>query len=139
MEWRTPHTAPIDERAFLIQLEEAPEVVELVSVARFNKRDGVFLDILNCIVLKPGDRRFSGWQPFPRRGAVAARQIAHISRQGRIGALIALMAACVAGGLTYFRNASVIDAIFTTAFIFAVLVGAGLAYQRLRFGGWTHE
>ena len=49
MDWLAPDSAPTDERAFLIQLDESPDVIELVSVARYNRRDGVFLDILNRI------------------------------------------------------------------------------------------
>jgi hypothetical protein len=137
MEWLAPDSAPTDERAFLIQLDESPDVVELVSVARFNKRDGVFLDIMNRIILTPDDSRLIGWQPLPNRGATLARQILPVSRSGHIAALAALVAASFAGGVSYVRNPSVIDAVFTTAAVFAVLVVIGLAYQRLRYGAFS--
>ena len=137
MEWLAPDSAPTDERAFLIQLDPSPDVAELVSVARYSKRDGVFLDILNRIILTHDDSRLTGWQPLPSRGAVRSRYLPNVSRRGQYAVLGALAVASAAGLVAYFRNPSVIDAVFTTAAVFVVLVMVGLIYQRIRYGAFS--
>ncbi|WP_188826083.1 hypothetical protein [Brucella endophytica] len=139
MSWRSLGSAPPHERPFIIQLDAAAGVEEYVTVVRFSRRHGVFLDVLNQIVLAPDDERIIGWQPLPEHcpSARPSFSLPPINRRGKAAVLIGLAAAAIVGGVGYLSSFSLIDAIFTMSAVFVLLAIVGLVYQRIRYGAFS--